>query len=400
MKKFNYRAKDKEDKTVKGVVEAQDPKQAARILQEKGLLVIAITPFRKSLATQAGPIISRITTTDLVNFTRQLSTMVTAGLQLTSALEILENQSRPAMMKVVTEIRREIEAGSTLAKAMEAHPQVFDQVYVALIRAGEAAGSLDKVLARLADNLESKREFQRKITGALIYPAIVILGMGGVGAIMVLFVIPKMMTIYEEFQAELPLTTKILLSISGFITNYWYLAIVLLAGLIFGFRILSKNPQFKTQLDKILFRLPIIGQLKKVTTLTEFTRTLSMLVGSGVLIVDALKITTESFSSPLYRQTMEEATRKVERGIPLATAMAQEDIFPPILPQMIAVGEETGKIDEVLNKVSVYFEQEAETAVKGLTTAMEPIIMIVLGIGVGFLIISVIMPIYNLTSQF
>jgi type IV pilus assembly protein PilC len=400
MKKFNYRAKDKEGKSVKGVVEARDEKQAAKILQEKGLLVITITPFRKSITTQAAPIFSRITTTDLVNFTRQLSTMVTAGLQLTTALEILENQSRPAMMKVVTDVRREIEAGGTLAKAMEAHPFVFDQVYVALIRAGEAAGSLDKVLSRLADNLENKREFQRKITGALIYPAIVVLGMGGVGAIMIFFVIPKMMTIYEEFQAELPLVTKILLSISNFVLNFWYIALVLLAGLVIGFRILSKNPQFQSQVDNITFRLPIIGRLKKVTMLTEFTRTLSMLVGSGVLIVDALKITTQSFSSPLYRKTMEEATKKVEKGIPLATAMAQSDIFPPILPQMIAVGEETGKIDEVLTKVSVYFEEEAETAVKGLTTAMEPIIMIVLGIGVGFLIIAVIMPIYNLTSQF
>jgi type IV pilus assembly protein PilC len=400
MKKFNYRAKDKEGKTVKGVVEARDEEQAAKILQEKGLLVIAITPFHKSITAQAAPIFSRITTTDLVNFTRQLSTMVTAGLQLTSALEILENQSRPSMMKVVTDIRREIEAGGTLAKAMESHPMVFDQVYVSLIRAGEAAGSLDKVLSRLADNLESKREFQRKITGALIYPAIVVLGMGGVGAIMIFFVIPRMMTIYEEFQAELPLPTKILLSFSNFFLSYWYIAIVLFVGLLIGFRVLSKNPQFQSQMDNITFRLPIIGRLKKVTMLTEFTRTLSMLVGSGVLIVDALKITTQSFSSPLYQKTMEEATRKVEKGIPLATAMAQSDIFPPILPQMIAVGEETGKIDEVLTKVSIYFEQEAEAAVKGLTTAMEPIIMIVLGIGVGFLIIAVIMPIYNLTSQF
>lgn len=400
MKKFNYKAKDKEGKTVKGIVEARDEKQAAKILQERGYLVIAITPFRKSLLAEAGSIISRITSTDLVNFTRQLSTMVTAGLQLTAALDILERQARPAMAKVVAEIRQEVEGGGTLTKAMEKHPHVFDQLYIVLIKAGEASGSLDKVLARLADNLEKKREFQRKIKGAMIYPVIVIGGMLVVAAIMIVFVIPRMMSVYEEFQAELPMMTKIMLAISNFVVSYWYIGLALVAGLIFLLRILNKNPQFRSQVDNLAFRLPIIGKLRQETMLTEFTRTLSLLVEAGVLIVDALKITIDSFSSPIYRQALEQVNRKVEKGIPLATALAQEEIFPPILPQMIAVGEETGKIDEVLGKVSAYFEQEAEMAVKGLTTAIEPLIMVVLGIGVGFLIIAVIMPIYNLASQF
>lgn len=400
MKKFNYKVKDKEGKTAKGVVEARDDRQAAKILQEKGFLVISISPFRKSFLAEAKPLISRVTTTDLVNFTRQLSTMVTAGLQITIALDILESQSRPSMAKVVTAIRREVESGGTLAGAMEKHPQVFDQVYISLIRAGEAAGSLDKVLARLADNLEKKREFQRKIVSAMIYPAIVILGMGAVGAIMVIFVIPRMMTVYEEFQAELPLVTKIMLAISNFVISYWYFGLILVVGLVFLLRILSRSPQVRAQFDSLTLRIPIIGKLKQETMLTEFTRTLSLLVGAGVLIVDALKITINSFSSPLYRDALEKATEKVEKGIPLANALSQEEIFPPILSQMIGVGEETGKVDEVLKKVSVYFEQEAEMAIKGLTTAIEPLIMIVLGVGVGFLIIAVIMPIYNLTNQF
>ncbi|KPJ70455.1 hypothetical protein AMJ51_01845 [Microgenomates bacterium DG_75] len=400
MKKFNYRAKDKEGKTVKGIVEARDEKQAARILQEKGFLVISITPFKKSLLAQVGPILGRISTSDLVNFTRQLSTMVTAGLQLTTALDILEHQAKPTMAKVVANIRLEVEGGGTLAKAMEKHPQVFDQVYVALIKSGEASGSLDKVLSRLADNLEKRREFQRKIISAMIYPAIVIAGMCVVGGIMVLFVIPQMLTVYEEFQAELPVVTKLLLAVSRLVTTYWYFGLALLVGFVFGTRILSRSPQFQAQVDNITFRLPIIGRLKTQTMLTEFTRTLSLLVGAGVLIVDALKISIYSFSSPLYREALEKVTDKVEKGVPLATALAHEEIFPPILPQMVAVGEETGKIDDVLKKVSVYFEQEAEMAIKGLTTAIEPLIMIVLGVGVGFLIVAVIMPIYNLASQF
>lgn len=400
MKKFNYKAKDKKGKTAIGIVEAGDEKQAARILQEKGFLVISISPFKKSLVAQVGPLIGRISTTDLVNFTRQLSTMVTAGLQLTVSLDILEAQAKPAMAKIVTEIRREVESGGTLAGAMEKHSQAFDQVYIALVRAGEAAGSLDKVLSRLADNLERKREFQRKIKGAMVYPAIVIAAMLVVATIMILFVIPRMMTIYEEFQADLPMTTKILLAISSFATQYWYLFLVFLVGGSFLLRILSRTPQFKTQVDALTFRLPIIGKLKTQVMLTEFSRTLSLLVGAGVLIIDALKIVVNSFSSPLYQRAVEKAIEKVEKGSALASALAQEAIFPPILPQMIAVGEETGKIDDVLKKVSVYFEQEAEMRVKGLTTAIEPLIMIVLGVGVGFLVIAVIMPIYNLTAQF
>ncbi len=400
MKKFNYKAKDKKGKTATGIVEAGDEKQAARILQEKGFLVISISPFKKSLMAQVGPLVGRISTTDLVNFTRQLSTMVTAGLQLTVSLDILEAQAKPAMAKIVTEIRREVESGGTLAGAMEKHSQAFDQVYIALVRAGEAAGSLDKVLSRLADNLERKREFQRKIKGAMVYPAIVIAAMLVVATIMILFVIPRMMTIYEEFQADLPMTTKILLAISSFATQYWYLFLVFLVGGSFLLRILSRTPQFKTQVDALTFRLPIIGKLKTQVMLTEFSRTLSLLVGAGVLIIDALKIVVNSFSSPLYQRAVEKAIEKVEKGSALASALAQEAIFPPILPQMIAVGEETGKIDDVLKKVSVYFEQEAEMRVKGLTTAIEPLIMIVLGVGVGFLVIAVIMPIYNLTAQF
>ncbi len=400
MLKFNYKVKNKEGKTVSGVVEAREPRQAAKILQEKGFLVISISPLKKGLASQVSSFSGRATTTDLVNFTRQLSTMVTAGLQITNSLDILESQARPGMSKVVGEIRRSVEGGGTLAGAMEKHPQVFDRIYIALVKAGEAAGSLDKVLSRLADNLEKKREFQRKIKGAMIYPIIVVLAMVAVGTIMVLFVLPQMMTIYEEFQADLPMATKILLSISSFATEFWYLALVLLVGLAFAVRLLSRNAQFQAQFDRITFSLPIIGKLKTQVMLTEFSRTLSLLVGAGVLIIDALNIVVDSFSSPLYRGAIESSIEKVEKGFSLATALAQEGIFPPILPQMIAVGEETGKIDEVLKKVSVYFEQEAEMAVKGLTTAIEPLIMIVLGVGVGFLVIAVIMPIYNLTSQF
>lgn len=400
MEKFEYKAKNIESETKKGIVEAKDEKQAVKVLRERGLLVISLKPRSRGLLAGTGGVFGRVNLTDKVNFTRQLATMMMAGLPVTEALEILEIQSKPAMAKVISEILRDVEGGGNLASALEKHPNVFDQVYVALIRSGEAAGVLDKILIRLADNLEKEKEFNSKVKGAMIYPVVVVSGMIVVAGIMIIFVIPKMTQIYEEFQAELPAPTKILMAISHFATNFWWLCLIMIAGLIFGFRILSKNPQFRKRYDEIIFSLPIIGNLRKHIMLTEFTRTLGLLISAGILIVDAIDIVRHSLKSPVYERAVTEAGKEVEKGLPLATALARAEVFPPILPQMIAVGEETGKLDEVLLKVSSYFEQEAETAVKGLTSALEPLIMIVLGIGVGFLVIAVIMPIYNLTSQF
>jgi len=400
MEKFKYRAKDKDGKTVEGLIEAGSINQAAKILRERGLLVINLNQKGEDLVLQIKRGLGRITTQDKVNFTRQLSTMINAGLTITEALAILELQASPALTRLISDVLHQVESGVTLADALEKHGSVFDQIYIALIRSGETAGVLDKVLSRLADNLEKQTEFRRKIKGAMVYPIIVIGGMLAVVAVMIIFVIPKLTMIYEEFQADLPTSTKILIAVSKFASHYWWLAAAILAGLVFLGRLLSKNPLFRRQFDELLFKLPIIGKLRKSMVLTEFTRTLGLLVGSGILIVEAIEVTTKSLNSPNYEEKMAEVSKEVEKGLPLATALAKTEIFPPLLPQMVAVGEETGKLDEVLGKVSVYFEQEADTAVKGLTTAIEPLIMIILGVGVGFLMLSIILPIYNLTSKF
>jgi len=400
MEKFKYRAKDKDGKTVEGLVEAGSINQAAKILRERGLLVINLNQKGENLVLQIKRGLGRVTVQDKVNFTRQLSTMINAGLTITESLAILELQASPALTNLISDVLHRVESGVTLSEALEKHSSVFDQIYIALIRSGETAGVLDKVLSRLADNLEKQTEFRRKIKGAMVYPIIIIGGMLAVMAVMIIFVIPKLTTIYEEFQADLPTSTKILIAVSKFASHYWWLAIGLLAGLVFLGRLLSKNPLFRRRFDELLFKLPIIGKLRKSMILTEFTRTLGLLIGSGILIVEAIEVTTKSLNSPNYEEKMKEVSKEVEKGLPLATALARTEIFPPLLPQMVAVGEETGKLDEVLGKVSTYFEQGADTAVKGLTTAIEPLIMIVLGVGVGFLMLSIIMPIYNLTSKF
>lgn len=400
MKKFDYKARDKEGKPVKGVVEAKDEGQAAKILQEKGFLVTGLKPKLGSLlkSLELG-FLARVKESDKVNFTRQMATMINSGLSLNDALSILEGQASLSMARVIGEILRGVEGGESLSQALRAHPKVFDSVYVALIEAGETAGVLDKILARLADNLEKQREFNSKVKGAMLYPAIIVVGMGIVAAIMIIFVIPKLTGLYSEFQAELPVTTRILLFISKLTVKFWPFLLVGLAGGVVSLKILLKNPSIRRKYEGILFRLPIIGKLRKEIMMTEFTRTLGLLLSAGVLAVSALKIVRGSLGSKLFELAIDQTSKEVERGFSLAVALARTEIFPPIIPQMVSVGEETGKLDEVLLKISNYFEQESSQTVKNLTTALEPLIMIVLGIGVAFLLVAVIMPIYNLTSQ-
>lgn len=398
MKKFAYKVKDQKGKTLKGIVEAGDAKTAARLLRLRGFFVVSLK-FKKESLFSKFDLFRRVRLDDLVNFTRQLSTMITSGLSITESLSILEVQARPVMAQVIGNVLSEVESGHPLAQAMEDHPQVFDHVYISLVKAGEVSGTLDNILNQLAENLEEKRGFQNKIKGALIYPAIITVGMVLVGMVMMIFVLPRMMAFYEDFQADLPLITRMLIAVSNFVAAYWWVAAFFLAVLSISFRFLRGTPVFRERIDELYFKIPIFGKIRKMTMLTEFTRTMGLLIGSGILVVDALEIIKSSFGSPIYQKALELATEQVKKGFPLTFALAQAEIFPHILVQMVSVGEETGKLDDNLSKVSAYFEQEADVLVKGLTSSLEPVIMIILGIGVAFLVAAIILPIYSLTSE-
>lgn len=401
MKKFRYKAKDRLGKTVTGLVEAVDERRAVTTLRERGLVTFSLSSIQVNIFYSIfSKFFRRITLSDVATFTRQLSSMITAGLTLDAALAVLRDQTPLGLNVVIDDILKNIEGGSTLADAMAKHPNVFNRIYVALIRTGETAGVLDTVLVRLADNLEKQREFRSKVKGAMIYPIIIIIGMMVVATVMMIFVVPKLMSLYEEFQAELPLPTLILMKISQFFVSFWWLGLIILVGAIIVFNNFRKTPFGRKRIDGIILRLPIFGKLQSQIVLTEVTRTLGLLVGAGVSIIEALNITANASGNAVFEERLNSSSKQVEKGLSLAGVLSGYEEFPPIVPQMISIGEETGKMDDVLNKLSHYFEQESEQMVKGLTTAIEPLIMIVLGIGVGFLIIAIILPIYNLTSQF
>ena len=400
MKRFNYRVFDDTNRQVAGVVEANNQAQAVGILRGKKLTIVGLTEMKGSVFDELIASAGKPKFEEITNFTRQLSTMIASGLPLVEALRILKDQSRPQMAKVVEQILNEIEGGSSLGAAMEKTQGTFSTVYVALVKAGESAGVLDQIMKKMADTLDKQREFQNKTRGALIYPAIVFIGMIAVAFIMMIFVVPKLTQMYQDFGAELPLPTKILIGVSNFMVNYWYLFFGMLAASFLIFRRWSKTPVGSLLLEQVVFKIPIWGPLKKDIVLAEFSRTMGLLSTAAIPILDGLRIVAETLGSQIYADGIIRAAVRVEKGSTLAEAIAAASDFPPILSQMIAVGEQTGKVDEILSKLADFYESQSELKVKALTTAIEPIIMVIMGIGVGFLVMAVIMPIYQLTNQF
>jgi type IV pilus assembly protein PilC len=398
---FAYKAFSSDGKEVRGMVEGASEDQAIRLLKEKQLVVVSLTQTGESPLTGVMARFQRVGFSDIVNFTRQLSTMITAGLSLPQSLSILREQAtNQEFQKVILDIEHQIVGGGNLADALAKYPMYFSSIYISLIRAGESSGLMDTVLTRLAETMENQREFNNKVQGAMIYPTIIVVGMIVVVGIMMVVVVPKLTDLYKDFGISLPLSTQILINISTFAVRFWWLIIMGAVGAYTGFRKWKATPAGERIIDTYYLKIPILGNLQKKVILVEFTRTLAMLLSAGIHILDALKILKNSLGNVLYRDAIEDIGKKVEKGFTLGDTFQSHKEFPPIVSQMMKVGEETGKMDDTLLKLSIYFQSETENLVKGLTTAIEPIIMVFLGVGVGFIVISVITPIYNLTAQF
>ncbi len=397
---FKYKAL-KNNVTVEKQIEAASQEAVLDYLRRNGYFPISVTKAKKEEPSIFSTLFSKNDFNDIVDFTRQIAIMLNAGLTLIDALEILKKQLvKPTMKQMVEDIDSQIKAGESFSSALKKYPSSFSNLYIALVKSGEASGKLGEILLRLADNLEKERELKSKLKGALIYPVIVIVAMVAVMFVMITFVIPKLLNLYKDFDVELPWTTQVLIVVSTFSTRFWPLIII---GAVFGWYSLQKYLKTKAgkeSFDQITLKLPVFGPIIRVSALVDSTRTLAILIGSGVSILDALSIIIDTTENIVYQKAFINISRKVEKGQSLGVSLDQEGIFPPILVQMAQVGEQTGNLDDTLLRLSKYFEMESEIAIKSMTTLIEPMILVVLGAGVGFLVLSVITPIYNLTSSF
>lgn len=398
--KFYYKAVDAEGKIVSGLINGKAEKEVASYLRGHDLVPIKIMHASKRGVFSRFAILKKPGLKDRIFFTRQLSSMLTSGLTLMQALDIVKNQTaNPVMEENVQEVITSVQGGNVFSVALEKHPELFPPIYVALVRSSESSGLLDKALLRLAENLEKQDALRRKIRSALLYPVIVMTVMTLVIIVMMLFVIPQLTVLYESLNVELPLTTKIVLGISSFTGRVWYLFVGMVLAGGFFIRRWYRDESGRRIIDGYILKLPVFGKLIKETMLAEFTRTLGLMVGAGTLVVDALNKSSGVVSNILYKDAIILVSKRVEKGIAMGDAMGASPLFPSLVVEMVRIGEKTGKLDESLLRSSEYFEREVDQTVKNITTLIEPIVIVFLAVGVGFLIFSIITPIYGIISS-
>src|SRR3989344_1501997 len=396
---FEYRALQK-DVILKGEFEGPNANAIALYLKSQNLIPIEIKAKSQAFSRLFNNFFDHLTQNDITNFTRQLSLMLNTGLTLIDALSIIKKQTnKQSYTRLINEIIQQVSSGKNFSKTLEKHPKFFSPLYVALVRAGEASGKLDIILDKVSDNLDKQREFRGKVKNALIYPVIVIIA--GISMIFILltFVVPNLLTMVAQFNTELPLTTRILIGVSNFFASYWYIIIGLVIISSQGIKKYLKSPRGSIIVDTLLLKIPKVKDVIMMSNLVDATRTFSILIGSGVPILESLEITEHATSSRLFQNALKNVYRSVERGVSLGDAMASETIFPQTLIQMTIVGEHTGKLEETLGKIAHFYQLETESVMKGLITLIEPAILVVLGIAVSFIIFSIITPIFSLTNS-
>jgi type IV pilus assembly protein PilC len=400
MKKFKYIAKDAEGKELKGIIDAKSVDAVSELLQSKNLVVISVKEDLGLTISRLNQInVGGVPITDKVLFMRQFATMISAGIPLNKVLEILSQQiANPLFQKVIVNVLASVEGGSSLSKAFRKEAKIFDDVVLGLFDAAEATGNLEEVLLRLADELESSKKLQDKIKSAFTYPIIIVVVMIVVVIMLMVLLVPVMSEIYGDFDAELPLVTLMLMGMSNFLLNFWWLLLIIVGMMAVGFKLYIDTPGGKRSFHKFLLKVPIFGKLMEKIQLTQFTRTLSLLLRSGLSIVEALEITSTALSNVHYKQALLGAKSEVEKGMPLALPISRNELFPVIVSQMIAVGEESGDLDNILQKMSEFYNDEVNNIAGNLATLLEPVILVVMGCLIGFIAAAVYMPMFQLAE--
>ncbi len=400
---FKYQATNSLNKTVEGTFNATDKNAALVLMSKQGLKPISIEVESKAKRGTISFLKRKVKITDLVLFTRQLSTMVSAGVPLLRSLNTMRDQvENETLREVITLMIKDIEGGESLADAMAKHPNVFSDIFVNMIRAGEAAGIVDDILKRLATQVEKNASMRKKIKSASTYPVVLLILTVGAFMGLMIFIIPRIASILKDIggpDAKLPLITQVMISISSFMVTYWYIVIGGGFLAIFLFKRYIKTPAGRYQFHSFVLKVPILKNLVTKISVARFTRTFAALIGAGVSVVEALKVTSRAIGNDVYQKAIEDAANEVVNGKQLSQAIEGNKLFPGIVPQMLAVGEETGQTDIVLVKVADFYDEEVDAIIDALSSILEPVMIVIMGGMVGLVAASVMGPIASLSQN-
>ncbi|HEY9162468.1 MAG TPA: type II secretion system F family protein [Desulfomonilia bacterium] len=377
----------------KGEVDAESKASVNTILRRQRITPIKVKSKPKNIVLLK----QKVRTKELVVFVRQFATMINAGLPLVQCLEILGTQQANAEFKrIITTIRQDVEGGSTFADALKKHPQVFDDLFINLVAAGELGGVLDIILNRLALHMEKSEAIKGKVKSAMVYPIIVICVAVVVVAILMIFVIPTFKEMFTSFGGSLPAPTQMVISMSNFFRGYWWVMIIIIVALLAAFRYAMKVPKIRYQVDKVFLKLPLFGPLLRKVAVAKFSRTLSTMISSGVPIMDGLEITSKSSGNLVIEEGIKNVRQAISEGKPMADPLEATGLFPGMVVQMVSVGEATGALDNMLAKIADFYDEEVDAAVSALTASLEPMLMVFLGGTIGFLVVAMYLPIFKM----
>ncbi len=392
---YTYKVRDKAGKMASGTIVADNESLVLQRLREQGFTPLEVSKQRRGLNLELTA--KKVKLKELSVFARQFATMVNSGLPILRALAILSEQtSNPALAKVLAAVRGDVEQGASLSQAMGKHPKVFNNLFVSMVRSGETGGSLDDVLLRLAELIENEVKLRGKIKSAMTYPIAVVALVVLIMSAMLFFVVPQFKTIYSSLGGSLPMPTRVLLAMSDLAKKLWWLIILSAVGARFALMRWKATEKGRQTIDAFKLRVPVFGSLFHKTALSRFSSTLSMLLRAGVPILQALDITSETVGNTVLSKAVTDVQGSVREGESMAKPLMKHAVFPPMVVQMIAVGEETGQVDVMLEKVAQFYDQEVEAAVDALTSLIEPLLIAVIGAAVGAAVVALYMPMFNI----
>lgn len=398
--KYKYKARNQAGAVQEGIVEASTLTNATSILQQHNLLVTFIEP-EKDIGMLSG--LSRfwegVSAKEFVIFSRQLAVMIDAKVPLMAAFKgITEQTTNPYLAKVLSLVLSDIDEGKSLSDSLKRHPEVFSDLYVNMVQSGEVSGNLQKSLEYLANNLEKNYTLTQKVKGVLYYPAFILSAFVVVAFLMLTFVIPKLMTMIKETNAKLPITTTMLIAVGDFMQKWWWAVLIAIILAVVALVYYLKTEDGKREFDVVSIKIPLVGKVLRYVYLARFAENLGTLVKSGLPIVSALQISGRVIGNSVFEADIMEAAERVKTGGMISEVLGNKKEFPPIMVQMIKVGEETGRLDSTLTSMSKFYSREADQIVSNLSSIIEPVLIVILGVGVGFLVFSIIIPIYNIAQ--